>query len=83
MGPQGGMGVLARVLDTCATLGILDPAQFFALPADVQELWIAHTGNVFSGAYLGKPKNGTGGAAIDSADAERKFRAAKRRKAAE
>lgn len=76
------MGVTARVLDTCAALGIRDPAEFFALPADVQELWIAHTGNVFSGAYLGKPKTAPIEAATQAADAERQFRAAKRRKAA-
>jgi hypothetical protein len=70
---------MARVLDTCAALQIRDPAEFFALPVDVQDLWIAHTGNVFSGAYTA-PKRQRSSSLEDAQEVESKARAPGRRK---
>lgn len=56
MGPQGGMGVRAQVLNACAGLGIVDPSRFYALPTDIQRDWIEHFNAVFSGAYMKAPR---------------------------
>lgn len=72
------MTPLARVLDACAGLGIRNPAEFFALPSEVQSLWVAHYGHIFTGAYTRKSKGGT--SPNDAATAQREFTAAKRGK---
>lgn len=47
---------MALVLDVCRWLHLPDPAEFFALPEGVQQMWLEHAANEFSGAYLPEPK---------------------------
>ena len=50
-------------------IGIVDPAQWFALPSHVQELWLGHCANEWTGAYQAEAKKQRGPSM--SADQER------------
>lgn len=51
-GPTGGKSELAIILDACVLLHMRDPAEFYAMPSDLQTLWYEHALNAWTGAYM-------------------------------
>jgi hypothetical protein len=46
------------VLDACALLHIRDPQEFQDMPRHLQELWLEHVENLWTGAYASKDGGG-------------------------
>ena len=49
------MSIEALTLEACRMCGIVDWFDFFRLPTVVQDRWLAHAMNMFTGAYLRRP----------------------------
>lgn len=54
------------MLDACALLHIADPEEFYRLAPHIQELWVEHVTNEWTGAYLTQPGKGGGQSSADA-----------------
>ena len=51
---------MGLIMEVCAMARIVDPGDFFALPAHVRALWLGHAYNKVSGQYIAKRQATTG-----------------------
>lgn len=48
------MTEVSLALETCMRMGIRDPAELYALPDPLPEMWMEHTRNMLTNGYSGK-----------------------------